>query len=65
MQRLGWEWEKSGKSFAAIVSEPEPGEYVLQKAAELKVPLVSCEWVVESILVGRVLPYDAHPSFTV
>ncbi|GIY90887.1 hypothetical protein CDAR_491063 [Caerostris darwini] len=36
---------------------------VLQSAIKRKIPTVSTEWVIQSLIEGEVLPYDAHPKF--
>ncbi|GFS68331.1 TP53-binding protein 1, partial [Nephila pilipes] len=36
---------------------------VLVSAKRRKIPIVSCEWIIQSLIAGKCLPYDAHPKF--
>ncbi|GBM19260.1 TP53-binding protein 1 [Araneus ventricosus] len=36
---------------------------ILQSAKRRKIPIVSSEWVIQSLIAGKCLSYDAHPKF--
>jgi hypothetical protein len=36
-----------------ILSDPSPGELVKQKSRELGIPMVSCDYVIHSILLRK------------
>ncbi|CAL1264124.1 unnamed protein product [Larinioides sclopetarius] len=36
---------------------------ILQSAKRRKIPIVSSEWVIQSLIAGKCLQYDAHPKF--
>ncbi|XP_055946073.1 uncharacterized protein LOC129976491 isoform X1 [Argiope bruennichi] len=36
---------------------------ILQSAKRRKIPMVSSEWIIQSLIAGKCLPYDAHPKF--
>ncbi|XP_035228136.1 TP53-binding protein 1-like [Stegodyphus dumicola] len=36
---------------------------ILQSAKRRKIPIVSSEWIIQSLISGKCLPFDAHPKF--
>jgi len=46
-----------------ILSDPEPTDMVIEKAQSLGKPLCTSEWVVQSLLVQKVLDPNIHKSY--
>ncbi|KAG2470454.1 TP53B protein, partial [Polypterus senegalus] len=46
-----------------LVTDPSCSDSVLKCAAALEIPVVSPEWVIQSIIVGERQDYDAHPKY--
>jgi hypothetical protein len=63
VHRLGWEWEQRGNGLSVIISEPEPGQFIANKAKKLKRPLLSTEWLYQCILAGKILDHKAHEEY--
>ncbi|GFY59134.1 TP53-binding protein 1 [Trichonephila inaurata madagascariensis] len=57
---------KSGGCFMhvdVLVTNSHCPPDVLQSARRRKIPIVSSEWIIQSLIAGKCLPYDAHPKF--
>jgi hypothetical protein len=46
-----------------IVSDAKIDEAARARIKKLKIPLLSAEWVVQSLISQKKLKYDAHPEF--
>ncbi|GFR26639.1 TP53-binding protein 1 [Trichonephila clavata] len=57
---------KSGGCFMhvdVLVTNSHCPPDVLQSARRRKIPIVSSEWIIQSLIAGKCLPYDDHPKF--
>jgi hypothetical protein len=50
------------KRIECIVSDPDPTAYLATKFEELQIPVVSKEWIIQSLLSQKMLPLD-DPNF--
>lgn len=46
-----------------IIADSSCPEEIIQKAEQLKIPIVSSEYIVQCLINGRKLPFDAHDKF--
>jgi len=58
VSRIGSAWEKCGSSVQVIISEPDPSQFVVLRAQELQIPILSVDWAVQCLLDRRVIPFD-------
>ncbi|XP_042904291.1 protein hsr-9 isoform X2 [Parasteatoda tepidariorum] len=56
---------KSGASanIDLIITNSVCPQEIIQAARRKKIPVASIEWVIQSLIAGKCLPYDAHPKF--
>ncbi|XP_063604077.1 TP53-binding protein 1-like, partial [Penaeus indicus] len=51
------------KSIKVVVADPTIPEAEKQRAEQLSIPVVSTEWVIQSLIAGKRISYGAYPSF--
>jgi len=47
----------------AILTKEKPDEWLIRKAKKLKAPIVTKEWVFQSLLKQKMHKIDSHPAF--
>ncbi|XP_023238510.1 TP53-binding protein 1-like [Centruroides sculpturatus] len=47
-----------------VLTDPSCPQSIVRRANQMKVPLVSIEWVVQCLISGYKLPIDLHPKFS-
>ncbi|XP_071510100.1 uncharacterized protein [Diadema antillarum] len=47
-----------------VVTDPTCPRHILHRAQQLAVPVVSVEWVMQSLINGQRMNYGGHPKFT-
>ncbi|XP_048253289.1 TP53-binding protein 1-like isoform X1 [Haliotis rufescens] len=55
---------KTEDSVNVIVTDSGCPSSVLHQAKQLKIPLVSTEWVIQCLINGHLLGYTSHPQYT-
>ena len=55
--------EAEAYAMDVVVTDRTCPPSVLSRAKALNVPIVSSFWVLECLIVGEPVPFDAHPSF--
>lgn len=56
---------KASNSVDVIISDSTCPVSVIKKAQQMRIPVVSSEYVVQCLINGRRLPYEAHEKFGV
>lgn len=56
---------KASNAVDVIISDASCPSHILKKAKQLKIPIVSSEYVVQCLINGKRLPYDAHEKFNI
>ncbi|XP_047471694.1 TP53-binding protein 1-like isoform X3 [Penaeus chinensis] len=51
------------KSIKVVVADPTIPDAEKQRAEQLSIPVVSTEWVIQSLIAGKRISYGAYPSF--
>ncbi|KAG8178348.1 hypothetical protein JTE90_027218 [Oedothorax gibbosus] len=46
-----------------LITNPQCPVYILESAKKRKIPIVSSEWIIQSLIAGEQLPYNSHPKF--
>jgi hypothetical protein len=54
---------KASNSVDVIITDSSCPANIVKKAKQLRIPMVSSEYIVQSLINGQRLPYDAHEKF--
>ncbi|XP_070542298.1 TP53-binding protein 1-like [Ptychodera flava] len=50
-------------NYEVIVTDASCPEDLIDKASQLDIPVVGCEWVIQCLINGRRMAYDGHPRY--
>ncbi|CAB3410842.1 unnamed protein product [Caenorhabditis bovis] len=53
-----------GNQFNYLLTDSSAKEDVVNYAKEIGAKIISSEWVIQTLIMGKKLPVDAHPKFT-
>jgi len=48
---------------ACVLSDPNPQEIMIARTKKLKIPLLSPEWVIQSLYVGEAVEFNGSPKY--